>query len=600
MVGVGGDGSVIRNEATAKLKLYDSIVFGQNSGNAILNLGFMSGSSDLVTTGQGLPAGLVLSSADPLLGPLQNNGGPTLTMALGDGSPALDSGNPAGAPQFDQRGMARIVGNGIDIGAFESIGGPPTADPGDGYVVSAGESVTLNAGDSFDPAGIPLTYSWDINGDGVFGDATGVSPTLSWAKLQALGIKPQAAPYMVSVHVTNDDDTVDSTSTTLSVMPSLKIVSLSAGVGSVTNAAVDAFTVTFTAPIDPASLGAGALSVTRDGALLSLSVPLHISLVAGTTATYRVSGLDVLTNRDAKYVLTVDASAVSDAAGPGAGKMSVSWLLDSTAPSSGIQSLAATQSGTTFTVTEFDNDPSTPDAPSSGLVGTDVYVSTNGGPFSFWTTIAPGSSTAVFHGTQNTAYSFFSVGRDAAGNQSQPSPVASTFVPTALVPATPTAVVVQAGQTERSFVRTVDIEFGPNEDLGSVIAGGHVHLVKYSAKGKAASVVSLAGRLHVLDQAIELDFGSGGIGGNPNSIAGDGYYKLTVDGTSESFYFERLLGDVNGDGVVNHADLSLIKKSIGTHGVKLRGDVNGDGVVNAKDLSIAKRSMGHKIVRPKR
>jgi hypothetical protein len=261
--------------------------------------------------------------------------------------------------------------------------------------------------------------------------------------------------------------------------------------------------------------------------------------------------------------------------------------------------LAVQQTGATFTVTTFDSDASSQDAPSSGLSGTDVYVSTNGGAYGFWTTILPGSSSAVFRGSQNTSYSFFSVGRDAAGNQSLPSPVVSTFVPAPSSPAMPTRVVVNSGQADRSFIGTVDVNFGPHEDLQSVIAGGHVHLFKYSTSGKALGAVAVTGKLHVVDQAIELDFGAQGLGGNPNSTAGDGYYKLTVDGDSTPFYFERLLGDVNGDGVVNKADIAIIKKSMGTHGVKLRGDVNGDGIVNTTDLKLAKRANGHRIIRPK-
>jgi hypothetical protein len=41
---------------------------------------------------------------DPLLGPLQNNGGPTQTMALLPGSPAIGHGDNAKAPTTDQRG----------------------------------------------------------------------------------------------------------------------------------------------------------------------------------------------------------------------------------------------------------------------------------------------------------------------------------------------------------------------------------------------------------------------------------------------------------------------------------------------------------------
>src|SRR5262249_56920994 len=55
-----------------------------------------------------------LNNQDPLLGKLQNNGGPTDTSALRRGSPAIDAGNPAGCTdgqgnllKTDQRGMPR-------------------------------------------------------------------------------------------------------------------------------------------------------------------------------------------------------------------------------------------------------------------------------------------------------------------------------------------------------------------------------------------------------------------------------------------------------------------------------------------------------------
>jgi hypothetical protein len=62
--------------------------------------------------------GTVASPLNPLLGSLANNGGPTPTMALLNGSPAINAGTSAGAPPADQRGDARV--NAVDIGAFES------------------------------------------------------------------------------------------------------------------------------------------------------------------------------------------------------------------------------------------------------------------------------------------------------------------------------------------------------------------------------------------------------------------------------------------------------------------------------------------------
>jgi hypothetical protein len=67
---------------------------------------------------------------NPGLGPLQNNGGPTQTMALLPGSPALRAGSPASAVfnatllYFDQRGSSyvRTFSGTVDIGAYEDQG----------------------------------------------------------------------------------------------------------------------------------------------------------------------------------------------------------------------------------------------------------------------------------------------------------------------------------------------------------------------------------------------------------------------------------------------------------------------------------------------
>jgi hypothetical protein len=67
--------------------------------------------------------GTAAAPIDPLLGPLTNNGGPTLTHALQSGSPAINRGDPAAPPQ-DQRGYGRA---GVpDVGAFEYGGVAPT------------------------------------------------------------------------------------------------------------------------------------------------------------------------------------------------------------------------------------------------------------------------------------------------------------------------------------------------------------------------------------------------------------------------------------------------------------------------------------------
>ncbi len=60
-----------------------------------------------------------ITGADPLLGPAALNGGPTDTMALAPGSPAIDAGNNNTCASIDQQGISRPVGAFCDIGAYE-------------------------------------------------------------------------------------------------------------------------------------------------------------------------------------------------------------------------------------------------------------------------------------------------------------------------------------------------------------------------------------------------------------------------------------------------------------------------------------------------
>jgi hypothetical protein len=60
-----------------------------------------------------------LNGVNPGLAPLGNNGGPTPTMALLPGSPAINAADPTDFPATDQRGYPRPYGPAPDIGAFE-------------------------------------------------------------------------------------------------------------------------------------------------------------------------------------------------------------------------------------------------------------------------------------------------------------------------------------------------------------------------------------------------------------------------------------------------------------------------------------------------
>jgi hypothetical protein len=75
--------------------------------------------------------------ADPKLGPIGDNGGPTRTEALLTGSPALDAASNASCPTTDQRGLPRTstVDPVCDIGAFELQKATPVAPTGAGVPV---------------------------------------------------------------------------------------------------------------------------------------------------------------------------------------------------------------------------------------------------------------------------------------------------------------------------------------------------------------------------------------------------------------------------------------------------------------------------------
>jgi len=140
--GAGTPGAVVATGGGANpfTKVYSSII-AANTNADVTFLGatntFVSLGYNLIGSGTALPKfnqpGDQTGIANPMLGPLANNGGPTKTHEVLAGSPAIDAGDPAaiagdaGVPLSDQRGGAYVrvydgggaPGGRIDIGAFE-------------------------------------------------------------------------------------------------------------------------------------------------------------------------------------------------------------------------------------------------------------------------------------------------------------------------------------------------------------------------------------------------------------------------------------------------------------------------------------------------
>jgi hypothetical protein len=128
------EGGGLYNDFFGTLTLANSIVALNTAGFDSPDIsGIVTANFSLIQNTGGIAftaaSGGNLTGVDPLLGPLQDNGGPTQTMALLPGSPAINAGSNALAVDpatnqpltTDQRGAgySRIVNGTVDVGAFE-------------------------------------------------------------------------------------------------------------------------------------------------------------------------------------------------------------------------------------------------------------------------------------------------------------------------------------------------------------------------------------------------------------------------------------------------------------------------------------------------
>jgi hypothetical protein len=119
----GAGGGVLIEDS--QFHLHNSILAAnsaKNTGNDFEGALSSSGFNLISNSGSGSGyAPTDILDVDALLDALAPNGGPTETIALLPGSPAIDAGDNTDAPEWDQRGpgFPRIVNGTVDIGAFE-------------------------------------------------------------------------------------------------------------------------------------------------------------------------------------------------------------------------------------------------------------------------------------------------------------------------------------------------------------------------------------------------------------------------------------------------------------------------------------------------
>ena len=186
----GSGGGVTNSGASAASATLQAVIVAGNQNLAgtgpDITGAFTSAGSNLLGDGTGATGftaahdqvGTTNAPIDPLLGTLQDNGGPTFTQALGPGSPAINGDYSVHAPgtdDTDQRGGQRPLGPRDDIGAYEAPSPPvaPTnlvATPGFMRVLltwtGSTDAVSYNVYRSRTPGGEDLTSPLNVDANG--------------------------------------------------------------------------------------------------------------------------------------------------------------------------------------------------------------------------------------------------------------------------------------------------------------------------------------------------------------------------------------------------------------------------------------------------
>ena len=107
-------------------------------------------------------------------------------------------------------------GLGDNNGVFARQLGAVIANAGSAHVINEGDSVTLNGSNSLNSDASPLTFSWDLNGDEIYGDVVGENLTVDWVILQSFGIIDNGT-YTIGLQVDDGKGGVDTSTTTITV-----------------------------------------------------------------------------------------------------------------------------------------------------------------------------------------------------------------------------------------------------------------------------------------------------------------------------------------------------------------------------------------------
>jgi hypothetical protein len=437
------------------------------------------------------------------------------------------------------------------LAAYDQLLGPVAG----GYTIAEGNFLTLTVNQP-SGSGPALTFSWDLNHDGAFGDAgAGAGSVVSWSQLQSLGINDDGtSPLALRV---SDGTNALTLPTTLSMQLVAPTIALSGGA---TTSEGAVYTLTLGAVLDPGN----------DDTVTSYVV--HWG--DGSSDTYTTAGAKTHIYTEERSPVPITVDLVDD---------------DGTHPSAGSLSLTVT------------------DAVPQVSAGGDVTIASGqalgrAGSFAdpsadlFWTaTVNYGDGGGTQPLSLNPDKSFsLSHPYLALGDYTVTVTVAADegvsgggsfvvhVVPTTVVQ----SVVINDGSAQRSMVTGVTITFAGQAAVTPGLFG-----LSRAYAGVTSDVSGLlgltVGQTGDGRTTVTLTFsGAGVVGGS----LPDGRYALTVAGkTVPGGGFFRLYGDVNGDGQVDAADLAAFlaayrsRKGMASYRAYL--DFNADGLIDSVDYA---------------
>src|SRR6185369_637129 len=105
----------------------------------------------------------------------------------------------------------------IELQLVAPANNAPTANAGGPYTINQGSALTLDGSGSVDPdsGDSIVSYAWDLNNDGTFGDVTGVNTTVTSAQLASYGVG--AGSHTIGLRVTDSHGSTGMASTTVTV-----------------------------------------------------------------------------------------------------------------------------------------------------------------------------------------------------------------------------------------------------------------------------------------------------------------------------------------------------------------------------------------------